>query len=340
MKGISQTLVEQARKSAKEAEKKAEQEAALIELYNQHRQTFPASFPEPTRVYAGWKLYGAEGNYGWEKVTPEDALTIMQAFPPVASVLDHDGGTGVHPADQKPNSTKREPASGYTLRIDQISGYDVQLKLEWYTELSGDLQNWAALTTNRVRMSLELVNLWGITPRLRARITRVHDVITRISDTQIEWPIPPAREVQRVRYSQVDHRSYHMFLVWSPTDAGMLETVGKWAQAAYKRREESRKAYEEDKAAGLAPEPEADPYEGSGKLRAGTKAQYECLNTEEARKDAALARKHWRMYAEEHGIESTQGYFDHFRWACAWLERHNLLTDPNANGYKYGSAWL
>lgn len=340
-KGLAQQKIASAKQAIEDAQKAAAREVRIAEAYDKHIEEKALTIPEPTRIYTGFKLYGSDGSITWEDMTPGDAVSIMEAFPPVPSGLVKTYSTGYKPEsaykdDEKPTA---KPGCGYTFRVDKYAGHD-SVKAEWYAEVDGEL----------LHLTIQFRQIWGVLPRIAARVTTAPytgDVV-KVENCRIEWGVEPPSQLNVIRYASGGMQYFNPFLVWGDRcdreeNSPIVETVREWARVCYEKRENSRRAYLEDKATGLPPAVDnSKPYERDT-LRAGTKAQWEALHTEEALKDRALAEKHWKMYAEDNNIETRQGYFDHYAWACSWLERHNLNPDPNGpegKPYKYGSAWL
>jgi len=343
VKGLSQSLMESSRKRLEDEQAKANKEQHIIELWAKH--PLAKVVKEPEHVHA-WKLYGSIGSINWKDTSPEQALAIMEAFPPVPSGL-HKGrmGTSYQPEAQVKSEEKQDftLGDGYSLSLDRVAHYAGNVKINWYTLLGEEL----------VRIAVELLNIHGVTPSIHGHVETWPDgKIRKISDVEIAWGVEPPFAVRQVKYGRPSDDSWNTFLVWAEERAEkvspMLSMVMAWAEECYQRRIHSKKAYELDKARGLKPEP-AQAYGRAG-LRSGTQAQHDCLNTEEARGDAALAKAHWLEYIDD-SDQSTwpvkpseyQKYFDHYAWACHWLFLHGLYVDPNGpegKPYKYGTAWL
>jgi hypothetical protein len=329
--------------AAEQAKKNADLKNRIAEAYD--RREFPADFPQVDSIFIH-SLHGTDASLQFKDVKPESAVKIMEAFKPVASGLFREQWVGYRTRFSLPDEWEKNPKAafqegdGYTLKIDRTANYPTRTRAEWTTELAPALF---------VRVDIDFLTIHGVTPEITARVERYPDgEIQSVRDCSIGWSIKPPFAVETVGYASGSHKSFNPFLVWAkPTGNGspILAMVKEWASVCYQRRQHSKLAYLEDKAAGLKPEP-GSVYGAAG-LRSGTKAQHDCINTEEARKDAALASKHWLEYIADSDPATWptkpseyQKYFCHYTWACHWLQLHGLYTDPDRDNYKYGSAWL
>lgn len=326
-----------------EAKFKAEREehnarTRLAKLWDAHVEATPAAAQciQPHFLHAS-KLYGAIGSFHFKDATPEDCAALLAAFIPEPLVLTRGDYTSARPADYSKEGervTASQPVEGgAVMRMNRLENYPERNSVEWYARIGGEL----------VSLSVELANIHGVTPVYRANVQRdAVGRITSVSDSHPEFPLSPMKPVslQFIRYSAASRAAFGTLLVYGNVAAYVEQMSGY----CYSRRRASKKAYQEDKIAGLPPgEAHRGTYDEQ-KLRAGTREQFDCLNSEPARRDRALAEKHWKPYAEDYGIESTQGYFDYYAWACAYLKRQGLYEVPDPRDstkmYKYGHAWL
>jgi hypothetical protein len=283
-------------------------------------------------------LYGTIGSFAFKDATPEACDALLAAFEPAPLVLTRGDFTSARPAGYSKEGERltstQEIQGGVVLRMDRTANYPHRSKVEWYTRLGGGL----------IQMSVELENIHGITPNYAASVQydSTHQHIVSVSNARPEFLIKPVQKLEYVRYSAGSRDGFGTLLIYGNVRAYIEQLAGY----CYSQRRASKKAYQEDKIAGLTPVrgPASDQTYDSAKLRAGTREQYECLNSEEARRDMALADKHWKAYAEDYGVETTQGYFSHYDWACAYLKRQGLYEVPDprdpSKTYKYGHAWL
>lgn len=333
-------LTAEAEKRKKAADAEAAQKMRIAQAFDNKAAQTPGGIELPWMIHV-YSLYGSAGSLSYKDQTPEQVLALAQAFPALPAGLHRPrAGTSYKLA----SAATDEPEAftlgcGYVLRMDGGLGYGFNAKVEWFTELESGLT---------VRISAELKQVYGITPRYVVRTQSFGGGFEKVISDCVVFPLSPdGSGLREVTYGRGSDTAYKPRLFWAgANDAGMsvLAHVRLWANECFNRRLASRKAYEADKAAGLPPEPiEGGPYE-SRSLKNGTKAQTDCLESEEARRDWALAKRHWQDYAKDNGLDGSSKYgADHYAWARHWLARHGLLIDPNGpgeGGYKYGSAWL
>jgi hypothetical protein len=341
---MSSMLAAAEAESAKQLTEKKKEIAAKIEIATAYDAVI-ANLAEPLRVVPDfvhvWNLHGTRASIHFKEVIPGDALALMRALPAVPTVLYRDGHVSMRPTSsvttemRMKDKTDTKEANPFRFTFDKYSHGQTRCKVEWFADLAGVL----------VCITVELLSIHGITPEMRGRVSYYgnSDAIASIEHIGIAYPLNKPAGMQEIRYGRVDNKSWNSFIHWSHAGEDCVtRAVQAMADECLRRHTQSREAYELDKASGIDPEP-AKPYGQSGSLRAGTEAQHNCLNSEAARRDYALANKHWRMYAEDLGIKTEQGYMDHYTWACTYLARHGLNPDPNGpdgKPYKYGSAWL
>lgn len=335
---IGSELSEQTKRAAEEHASKVR----LAELWDAHCETngHAAACLQPWIMHTS-KLFGAIGSYAFRDATPEQCAELLAAFVPVpTAIVKTQMWTSFRPADYvdpklgggEQVKSKEPVPGGAAIGLD-CSRFQSRAKVQWWTMLGGEL----------IGLDVELATMHDVTPRMAARVEysdSAHNHIARVSDARPEYPIKPAQPLTHIRYAAGAPEYWPHILIHGNV-AAYIEQLAGWC---YSARRASKKAYQEDKCAGLPPVQEARPYDEQGKLRAGTREQYDCLNSEAARRDQALASKHWKQYAEDYGIESTQGYFEHYAWACAYLKRQGLYEVPDPRDpskvYKYGHAWL
>lgn len=305
--------------------------AVAFDAANAERGPIPA----PWFIHAH-TLYGRAGSLSYKDQTPEDVRGLLAKFPPVASgVFRGRDGTSYRmessiPADEADKYAPNPDA--VALKMDGGLSYGTTVRVEWFAELAPDLI---------VEFQCELRPIYQVVPQYRARIreTAAGSYIEAGSDT-VYFPLEKTTREAAVRYAAGDSRTSYRPRIFT----GARAMVEAWAAELDRLGIESRAAYERDKAAGgvMPSEYRVESYD-SQKLRAGTRAQHDSLNSPAALLDRGLASKHWRCYAAEHGLDAGRYGFDHYAWACAWLARRGLLIDqngPNGKPHKYGSAWL
>lgn len=344
MKKLTDRLSAELSEKEKAARKEHTAKEQLAALWDAHIEAVPAAAEciQPWFLHTS-HLYGSIGSFAFKEATPEDCAALLAAFPAVSLALVRSShGTGVRPEGYVKEGEKIETSldieGGATMRMDRTGSYPTRLSVEWYTRLDGKL----------VRMDVDLENIYGVTPMYTAHVQydSSGQHIVRVTNAQPQYAVTPVQSLKYIRYSAGSATGFGTLLIYGNVRAYIEQLAGY----CYSQRRASKKAYQEDKIAGLPPvsAPASDQTYDNQKLRAGTREQYECLHSEAARKDRALAEKHWKCYAEDYGIKSSrEKYFDHFAWACAYLKRQGLyeVSDPRDTNYpprtyKYGNAWL
>lgn len=344
---ITSTKTKTAIEDAKKAVVKAEQDAAELEAFAAafNANPFAAELPDAKYIHVGLtRLYGAGISMTWENIVPDEALRIMDTLEPIPTVYLKDGSVSIKPADavteKEAERGKVIDAEGFALRVERHERTMGDTKITWYSD---------AIPGHRIHCTVEL-KAAGVLPMIDGEVKAYPGgEIISISNCRIVWPktvnVPG---YQTIKYAQASPKYWNPFLLWSQTDE-IRQTVEVLAEICLTKREDSRRAYELDKAEGITDVEPPTPRRNG--FNCGTQAQHDCLNTIEARMDQALAKKHWLMYIADSNPETWpskpseyQTYFEHYAWACHWLFLHGLYVDPNAegypNGYKYGSAWL
>lgn len=346
MKKLTDSIGAKLREQTERAQEEHARTLRLAELWDKHceNNAHAAACLQPWIMHTS-KLFGAIGSYSFRDATPEQCAELLAAFVPVpTAIVKTQMWTSFRPADYvdpklgggEDIKSKTPVPGGAAIGLD-CSRFQSRAKVQWWTMLGGEL----------VGLDVELATIHNVTPHMAARVEYAdpaHNHISRVSDARPVYPIEPAKgaPLTHIRYSAGAPEYWPHILIHGHV-AAYIEQLAGWC---YSARRASKKAYQEDKIAGLPPVsgPASDQTYESQKLRAGTREQYECLHTEAARRDRALAEKHWKQYAEDYGIESTQGYFDHYAWACAYLKRQGLYEVPDprdpSKAYKYGHAWL
>lgn len=285
--------------------------------------------------------------------TPDAALALLRACPPTSDMYHyHKNGTAgfrktEHAKGVFDPAETVTPAAGVTMRMDRTNDYPTQTLIEWDAVVEGQ----------PLSMRIDLRPLHNITPHVTGRVTCYNDgeTIAKIEHQRLELPQGRGIGVQVQTYGSGSAKQWNSYVIWGHPGSGAVQnTLQAMADKLDEQGRMTLAAYAADKAraeAGTLPPADTDgekPY-ALQSLRAGTRAQFDALRTSAALIDKSLAAKHWPRYADDHGIKTTQGYFDHYGWACAYLERVGLLRDPGliikctdgkARAYKYGSAWL
>lgn len=344
MKKLTDKLAEDLAKIEQAARREHSTKEKLAQLWDSHIEATPAAAEcvQPWFLHTS-KVYGAIGSFCFKDATPEDCNALLYAFEPVPLALVRaDSCTSARPADYAKEGEKIESAKpiegGAVLRLSRVQSYPQKLQVDWYTRLSGEL----------VSMSVELVNVHGITPTYDANVQYdpTQQFVVAVRDARPGYHLKPAQALSHIRYSAGSSSGFGDLLIYGNVRAYIEQLAGY----CYSKRIASKKAYQQDKIEGLPPVsgPASDQTYDRQSLRAGTREQHECLVSEAARRDRALAEKHWKEYAADYGIEvpsySSSQSFDHYAWAVAYLKRARLyeVSDPRnpEKTYKYGHAWL
>lgn len=337
---IGAELHEQTRRASEDHASKIK----LAELWDSHCEANPlaAQCMQPWIMHTS-RLFGAVGSYAFRDATPEQCAELLAAFVPVpTAIVKTQLWTSWRPSDYvdpklgggEQIKSKVAVIGGATMGLDRTqSGSTV--KVSWYTMLSDSL----------VGLDVQLHHIHGVTPKMDANVRWDNEQrrILHICEARPAYPIEPALPLSHIRYSSGGAEYFPHITIYNNVPAYIEQLAGY----CYSQRLASRKAYQEDKCASVVPPPtgkDLDADYARQSLKAGTLEQYKCLHSPAAEADKALAERHWKAYAEDYNIESTQSYFDYYSWACAYLKRKGLYEVPHPRDstktYKYGHAWL
>lgn len=267
-------------------------------------------------------------------------LELLAAFPPVPSCI----AKGVQWTSWMPVSyfehqlenpkgqikfTEIRANSPVVISVDRLE-HNHTVKVEWVTELDGLL----------VEFEAQLSRPRG-TPMIDADMRHHNGVLVEIRSQRLvlTGDLQDQRMPQYVQYGSGSPLSFGNRLMYGELNiVGLLNTMACLDAEYYAA---ALAAYEKDCVAGLAP---AEATRDSSNMHAGSKAQRAELNSLGARRERALAEKHWPLYAEKHGLNPGKYGFDHHEWAKYWLTKSGLQPDPNylrdGKPYSYGSAWV
>lgn len=277
----------------------------------------------------------AAGTLSFDDIAPDDALAMLEAFPPVACDYMRDGNTStVRPSDCLADRyTVAGSSDGVLMSLDGGLGYGQTVKVQWWTERDG----------MRVELNAKLTG--SRLPRIAPgrAVTFQHSVIRFEGQDNLVWPKDAQPDgLAFIRYARGSETAYQHFLVyrgvadWLRTVAALADAEGRETRAAY---EAARALVTEAPRVATAEEVEARRavYEME-KLRAGTLLQFATLATPTAQEWMRLAEKHWPRFAEAHGLEVSKYRpgFDHYAATCWYLTEAGVITDE---GRKYGAAW-
>lgn len=294
-----------------------------------------------------WHATGSKGIYGdcatlsFKDVGPDDLVQLMWAFPAIPRVnYSHAGTRYFHPegAQKMPAGVLPVHCDGYEIEISGGHGYD-SFRASW-SAMVGDVQTHFRADLRRVHY---------LHPRAHRRVVEFQGQFLRFEGpASLVWPKDSPQSGQWQAYGYCTEGSGDFRI----RGANVLALAESWEAEANRRNDETKAAFERTYV-GIVGFPTAESvtrtaekiratYEAKkGGLRAGTLEQTAALETSEALADKAVAEKHWKAYAEQHGIESSQSYFDHYAWACAMLKRCDLYeVQLNGKAYRYGTAWL
>lgn len=336
--GLAATLSAQAAEKKARADKEAAQTAETAAAFDE-QHAGRASLPIPYLA----ALITKRVTLYFRGVNPETLAALMDAFPAMPRGLQRGrDGTSYPLGTERKEGHEFTPGDGFKLYADKHESRQT-LRMEWTCNLAGRVP---------ADMRVELLNVHGVTADQRGRVrTDATGRVCSIDDVSLQFPIGKPAALQVIRYSRHSPAVWPSMLAWAPRgeSSAMRAMVQCWVDECDRRGVESRTAYERDRDSGAI---EPEPVHSPGKLRAGSAAQTDCLNTLAARVDQALARKHWRAYTADRAgdpwpvkpSEYSPG-FNHYSWACNWLARHGLYEDaalPTKDGkpYRYGSAWL
>lgn len=267
-------------------------------------------------------------------------LQLMEAFPPVpAGIAKGNQWTSWMSISyfeqqlQKPEGqikfTEIKAQSPVVIKVDRLENSHT-VKVCWIAELDDLL----------VEFDVQLSRHRG-TPAIEAEMRHHNGVLVEIRSQRLvlTGDLQDQRMPQYIQYASGSPLSFGNRLMYGELNiVGLINTMA-YLDAQYYA--EALAAYEADCVAGLPP---AEASRDSGESHAGSKAQRAELNSLGARRERALAEKHWPLYAEKHGLNPGRYGFDYHEWVKYWLTKAGLQPDPNylrdGKPYSYGSAWV
>lgn len=322
---------------------------------------------QPWHVSGRYGIYGDTASLSFRDAAPDDLAALMIAFPAIPRVNYSDNRTRYfHPIGYReipPGATVTE-CDGYEIEISGGRGsgsYWETLRASW-SAMVGDI---------RTHFSVDIRRVHWLHPRTHRRSVEAfgHTFLRYEGPASLVWPREFSQQWDSVKesaglvaYAYNSGESSSGDFRIRGVDVAALALA--WQDEANRRNEETREAFERAYSAvesfGLPSKNDIGKtarkirakYKAE-KLRAGTLEQTAALQTEHALADRAVAEKHWPAYTRHHDIETRQGYFDHYAWACAYLRRVGLYQVPvteemraSATGgikgdvYTYGHRWL
>jgi hypothetical protein len=215
--------------------------------------------------------------------------------------------------------------------------YGQQVTIKW----------WSMFDSLRIRFNARLVGPRDVIPRIEYRTNQYQGrAVSIVANLQnAVFPIGDApRKVARYAAGSDTALSHQLF------SGGVEQYVRDAVDVLNKRGAVTLAAYKAARAAQCYAMPSRASIEirasqivekyRNTHLRSGTLLQTAALETDAAVEDRGIAEKHWGRYAEEHGLNAGRYGFDHYTWACAWLERCGLLVDVvDGKACKYGATW-
>ena len=281
----------------------------------------------------------SSGNWPNSGVDVGLVMQLAEAFPPVDAALCKGTqwtswmSTGYFRQQlEKPEGqikfTEIREESPVIMTVERLDGRHT-LKVHWIADLDGLL----------VEFCVEVSRPRGA-PMIDA-VTRYHnDILVEVRNQRLVLSGDLSGRVmpKYIQYASGGSTSFGQRLLYGGQVVTLLQHMARLDDGYHQAALE---AYNHDKLNGLEP---AEASTSSGNMHAGSKAQRAELDSLGARRDRALAQKHWALYAKEHGLERGQYGFDYHAWAKNWLAKAGLQPDPNylrdGKPYSYGSAWV
>lgn len=357
---LAATLSNDAAAKVAEIEKKAANTARLAAAYDASGYAGP--LPYIARGAAGASYDGTIASLHFRDVPPDELAALLTAFPAIPRAeFKHRGSRNFRPGEVPEDAEDVRECDGVEIAISGGKGFDT-FRASW-SAMVGDVNT---------RVWCDLRRVPFLAPRTHRRVVTMNNTFIRYEGaTELNWPGNGALFNSVAPDAGLFVRMYASGSDQSHGDArirgrDMLALARAWEAECDRRGEVTRAAFNAAHAQAAAPGlPTADDiadaveamradYDAKrGGLRAGTLEQTAALATPHALADKAVAEKHWRPYAERFEIETRQSYFDHYAWACKWLERCGLYEVPvtdamraDAKGgidgdvYRYGARWL
>lgn len=359
-KSLSATLSNDAAEKVAEINAKAANTARLAAAYDATGYT--GRLPWIARGDARPGYDGTIASLHFRDVAPDELTALLVAFPPIPRTeYKHRGCRNFKPGVVPDDAEDVRECDGVEIDVTGGEGFET-FRASW-SAMVGDVNT---------RFWCELRRVHFIHPRTHRRAVMHGSIFVRFEGpTSLHWPDNGALFNDVAHDAGLFVRMYGAATDKAHGDArirggDVLALVRAWEAECNRRGEITRAAFEAAYASvGDAPthadiaahaETMREAYNAKrGGLRAGTLMQTAALDTAHALADKAAAQNHWTAYAERHGIETRQSYFEHFAWACAYLERVGLYVVPvtdemreQATGgiaddvktYKYGARWL
>lgn len=362
---LSATLSNDADKKIAEINAKAANTARLAAAYDASGYTGPLPYIASGDARPAYD--GTIASLHFRNVGPDELVALVTAFPPVpCAEYRHRGSRCFRPGVAPEDAEDVRECDGFEVSIRCGEGYP-SLRAHW-TAMVGDVHT---------RFWIELRRVQFLHPTTHRRAVTVAGQFLRYEGaTTLHWPDQGALFNDVAPDSGLFVRTYDSGSDQSHGDVrirgrDMLALLRAWEDECNKRGAETKAAFlaaygpldygnklpSIADVEAFAEKMRAEYDAKRGGLRAGTLMQTAALAMPYAESDKAVAEKHWLHYAEHHGLEVSEyrSYFDHFAWACAYLQRIGLYEVPvtdemreQATGgiaadvmtYKYGHRWL
>lgn len=358
---LSATLQNKAAAEVAEIEAKAANTARLAAAYDASGYAGP--LPYIAYGYSRPSYDGTTAALHFRDVAPDELADLMAAFPPIPRIeFKSKGSRYFRPGNAPDGAEEVIECDGAEIAVSAGRNYRT-FRASW-SSMVGDVNTsfWC-----------DLHQVHFVAPFTYRRAVMYQGDFMRFEGaTELRWPDNGALFSRVAAEAGLFVRMYGSGSDQAHGDArirgrDVLALVRAWEVECNARQEVTRAAFlaayapldfgnavpDRQEIAAFADTIRAAYESKRGGLRAGTLMQTAALEMPYALADKAVAEKHWPMYAAHHGIESRQGYFDHFAWACAYLRRVGLYEVPvtdemraQATGgisgdvYRYGERWL
>lgn len=358
-KSLAARLQSETAAKVSELEIKAANTSRLAAAYDAHGYAGP--LPWIVRADAKPAYDGDLGTLHYRDVAPDELRALLEAFEPIPrKEFKSRGSRSFRPGELPADAAEVRECDGLEITVSG-SQHGRQLRASW-SAMVGDIQTGFYVDVRPVHFLHPYTS--------RRAVTVANQFVRYEGATSLNWPDKGALYnsvagdaalfVRMYGGSDQSHADCHI------RGGDVLALVRAWEDEANKRGEATRAAFEEAfKSAQALGLPSADDIRAQAdkmrddyakqKTRAGTLEQAATLQTPHALADKAIAEKHWKPYADRFGIENSRDYFEHYAWACAYLDRCGMLSVPvtdemreQATGgipadwtaYRYGTRWL
>ena len=363
--GLAATLTNNAAAQVAEINAKAANTARLAAAYDASGYTGPLPYIASGDAKPSYD--GTIASLHFRNVGPDELVALLAAFPPIPRAeYKHRGSRCFRPGAVPEDAEDVKECDGLEFSLSNGKGYG-SLRAHW-SAMVGDVNTRFWLDVRRVSF---------LHPQSRRRAVTVAGQFVRFEGpTTMHWPDQAALFNRVADTAGIFVRTYAPGSDQSHADMhirgrDVIALAKAWGEECNKSGAETKAAFLSAYAPlgygnalpsladveAFAETMRAEYDAKAGGLRAGTLMQTAALAMPYAESDKAIAQAHWLPYAEHHGIKVSdyQTYFDHFGWACAYLQRIGLYEVPvtdemrkQATGgiaadvktYKYGHRWF